>query len=52
MTLENDELKEKSRYMEHRYHSLVQRMGASQEDLQAIEEELMAEVMMSGGEDN
>jgi len=41
LTLENDEFQEKIRFMEQKYHSLVERMGASQEDLNAVEQELM-----------
>ena len=38
---DNDELEEKHRYMEQKYHSLIKRMGASQDDIDAIEEEIM-----------
>ncbi len=38
LRLENDELMEKVRFMDHRYNALIQKMGVSQEDLQAIDE--------------
>eukprot|EP00347_Sterkiella_histriomuscorum_P003379 403364524 len=38
LRLENDELMEKVRFMDHRYNTLIQKMGVSQEDLQAIDE--------------
>lgn len=37
LTFANDELIEKLHYMERRFQSLVQRCGASQEDLEAVE---------------
>jgi hypothetical protein len=45
LTLETDELKERNRYLERKYASLVERCGASQEDLEAVE------VMMASGLD-
>jgi len=41
LTFENDEIDEKCQYLEQKYHALVKRMGASQEDIDAIEEEIM-----------
>lgn len=41
LTFENDEVDEKCQYLEQKYHALVKRMGASQEDIDAIEEEIM-----------
>lgn len=41
MTFENDELEEKHLYLEQKYHALIKRMGASQEDIDGIEEEIM-----------
>lgn len=41
MTFANDEAEERCDYLESKYHALVRRMGASQEDIDAIEEELM-----------
>ena len=41
MTFANDEVEERCDYLESKYHALVRRMGASQEDIDAIEEELM-----------
>jgi hypothetical protein len=38
LRLENDEVKEKLRFYEQRYNRLIKRMGASQEDLQAIDD--------------
>lgn len=43
LTLLADELKERNRFLERKYFSLVERCGASQEDLEAVE------VMMAGG---
>jgi hypothetical protein len=40
--LENDELKERLRFIDQKYTSLVQRCGASPEDLQEIDEQLRA----------
>lgn len=37
----NDEMDEKIKYIEQKYHALVKRMGASQEDIDMIEEEIM-----------
>ena len=42
MTLNNDELNEKMQFIEQKYTSLIHRMGASEEDLEAIEEEMMS----------
>jgi len=39
----NDELKERNRFLERKYHSLVERCGASAEDLEAVEV-MMADV--------
>lgn len=41
MTFENDEIDEKCQYLEQKYHALIKRLGASQEDIDAIEEEIM-----------
>lgn len=41
MTLENDELIEKINFVEHKYHSLVQKLGASQEEINAIESDFI-----------
>lgn len=41
LAFENDEIDEKCQYLEQKYHALVKRMGASQEDIDAIEEEIM-----------
>jgi len=41
VNLENDELKEKVRYIEGKYNNLIRRLGASQEEIEAVEEELM-----------
>ena len=40
LTLENDEIGEKAQYFETKYAKLVRRLGASEEDLEAIEEEI------------
>ena len=37
LTFQNDELTERHKYMERKYLQLVQRVGASQEDLDAVE---------------
>ena len=37
MTFQNDELAERHKYMERKYMQLVQRVGASAEDLEAVE---------------
>lgn len=41
MTFDNDEIDEKCQYLEQKYHALIKRMGASQDDIDAIEEEIM-----------
>jgi hypothetical protein len=41
LTFANDEAEERCDYLESKYHALVRRMGASQEDVDAVEEELM-----------
>lgn len=41
MTFRCDELEEKLRYTEQKYHALINRLGASQQDIDHIEEELM-----------
>jgi len=38
ITFDNDELEEKYKYLEQKYHALIERMGASQEDIDSIEE--------------
>jgi len=43
VTFDNDEFDEKMRYTEQKYHALIRRMGASQEDIDCIEEEIMLE---------
>ena len=45
LTFQIDELTERHRYMERKYLQLVQRVGASQEDLEAVE------VLMASGQD-
>ena len=47
-TFSNDELDEKCKYLEQKYHALVKRMGASQEDIDFIEEEIMQIVRRRG----
>jgi len=37
LTFQNDELMEKLQYMERRFANLAQRCGASQEDLDAVD---------------
>ena len=37
LTFQNDELSERHKYMEKKYLQLVQRVGASAEDLEAVE---------------
>ena len=37
LTFQNDELTERHKYMERKYLQLVQRVGASAEDLEAVE---------------
>ena len=44
LTFQIDELTERHKYMEKKYLQLVQRVGASQEDLEAVE------VLMASGE--
>lgn len=46
LTLMADELKERNRFLERKYFSLVERCGASQEDLEAVE------VMMASGNEH
>jgi chromosome segregation ATPase len=41
LTFQCDELDEKLMYMEQKYHALIKRMGASQQDIDRIEEEIM-----------
>ena len=41
ITFQNDELDEHIKYIEQKYHALIKRCGASQEDIDAIEEEIM-----------
>ena len=41
VTFDNDELEEKNRYLEQKYHALIERLGASQEDIDLFEEEIM-----------
>jgi chromosome segregation ATPase len=41
LTFKCDELEEKLRYTEQKYHALIKRMGASQQDIDHIEEEIM-----------
>ena len=41
VTLENDELIEKINFVEYKYQSIVQRIGASSEDINAIESEFI-----------
>jgi len=41
LTFENDEINEKARFLERKYYTLVKRLGASQEVLNAIDEELL-----------
>ena len=36
LTFENDELVEKLKFMESKFQSLVQRVGASKEDIEAV----------------
>jgi hypothetical protein len=40
LNLENDELRERLRFVDQRYNQALQRFGASPEDLQEIEEQL------------
>lgn len=37
VTFENDELREKLSFIERKYNSLISKLGASQEDIEAIE---------------
>jgi len=46
MTFQNDELTERHKYMERKYLQLVQRVGASAEDLEAVE------IIMASAHDN
>jgi hypothetical protein len=48
ITFDNDELEEKQMYLEQKYHALIKRMGASQEDIDGIEEEIMLKNDPSG----
>jgi chromosome segregation ATPase len=41
MTFAQDEICEKLKYLEAKYHALVKRMGARQQDIDHIEEEIM-----------
>ena len=41
LTFQCDEMEEKLKYMEQKYHALIKRMGASQQDIDHIEEEIM-----------
>ena len=49
ITFDNDELEEKYKYLEQKYHALIERMGASQEDIDSIEEQIMAKGNRMGG---
>ncbi len=40
MNLENDELRERLRFMDQRYSQALQRFGASPEDMQELEEQV------------
>ena len=40
MNLENDELRERLRFMDQRYNQALQRFGASPEDMQELEEQV------------
>jgi hypothetical protein len=40
-TFEADEMEEKIRYIELKYHALIKRMGVSQEDIDVIEEDIL-----------
>ena len=46
LTFQNDELTERHKYMERKYLQLVQRVGASAEDLEAVE------IIMANGQEN
>ena len=46
LTFSNDELTERHKYMERKYLQLVQRVGASAEDLEAVE------IIMASAQDN
>lgn len=46
LTFQNDELSERHKYMERKYMQLVQRVGASPEDLEAVE------IIMANAQDN
>lgn len=41
LTLANDELVEKNAFLENKYNNLISKIGASQEDIEALEEELL-----------
>lgn len=41
ITFDNDEFEEKFKYLEQKYHALIERMGASQEDIDFIDEKIM-----------
>lgn len=41
LRLENDELRERLRFIEQKHIKLIKRMGASQEDLKAIDEQMI-----------
>lgn len=40
LTFENDELVEKLKFMESKFQSLVQRVGASKEDIEAVNSQI------------
>lgn len=46
LTFQNDELTERHKYMERKYLQLVQRVGASAEDLEAVE------IIMANGQES
>jgi predicted nuclease with TOPRIM domain len=41
ITFDNDEIEEKFKYLEQKYHALIERMGASQEDIDLIDEKII-----------
>lgn len=43
VTLENDEIREKAKFLEQRYQSMIHKLGISPDDIQALEEQLMHE---------
>lgn len=47
-TFTQDELDEKCKYLEQKYHALVKRMGASQEDIDMVDEEIMHIIRRKG----